>query len=178
LIRSAISLIDNKDIKKNLKDEYKNIKDDYFDPYDPIISFKNIEFNDLSPYIWYLFNNWPQNNIINPSSSTILVEQNYKYVYCTDEWYKWSSSRFIPAIFSLFFAIVEVLFALEKVDVVKGLTYGFVFRIIFYLGFGFDVLGVSGDLGISAGIILIVLILVWVICFLVGAIDKSKIGDQ
>jgi hypothetical protein len=51
-------------------------------------------------------------------------------------------------------------------------------RIIIYLGFGLDVLGVSGDLGISAGIILIVLTVVWVICFLVGFIDNNKISDQ
>jgi hypothetical protein len=104
------------------------------------------------------------------------VENLDKYYYCTNEWYKWSASRFIPAILTIFLAIVEILCALEKVDVIKGLTYGFLVRIILFVAFGLDVLGVSGDLGISAGIILLVLTLVWVICFIVGAIDSNKIG--
>jgi hypothetical protein len=105
-----------------------------------------------------------------------LNKKAYKYAYCTNEWFKWNSSRFIPAILALFFAIIEILFVLEKVDIVKGLTYGFLVRTIIYLAFGVDVLGVSGDLGISAGIILLVLTLVWVICYLIGVIDHSKIG--
>nr|AGM32168.1 hypothetical protein [Coptotermes formosanus] len=103
-------------------------------------------------------------------------ENGYKNAFCTNEWYKWNASRFIPAILSLFFAIVEILFALEKVDIIKGLTYGFWVRIILFVAFGLDVLGVSGDLGFSTGIILLVLTLVWVIFFFVGFIDKSKIG--
>jgi hypothetical protein len=59
---------------------------------------------------------------------------------------------------------------------VNGLTYGFFVRIILFVAFGLDVLGVSGDLGISAEIILLVLTLVWVICFFVGSIDHVKIG--
>jgi hypothetical protein len=109
-------------------------------------------------------------------SDSKLIEKSYKYAYCTNEWFKWNSSRFIPAILSLFFAIIEILFVLEKVDIVKGLTYGFWVRTIIYLAFGVDILGVSGDLGISAGIILLILTLVWVICYLIGTIDHSKIG--
>jgi hypothetical protein len=82
---------------------------------------------------------------------------------------------FYSSNFNTFFAIVEILSALEKVDVVKGLTYGFLVRIILFVAFGLDVLGVSGDLGISAGIILLVLTLVWLITFLVGIIDQNKI---
>jgi hypothetical protein len=99
-----------------------------------------------------------------------------KYIYCTNEWFKWNASRFIPAILTLFFAIVEILFVLEKVDIVKGLIYGFWVRIILFVAFGLDILGVSGDLGISAGIILLVLTLVWIICFFIGSIDHAKIG--
>jgi hypothetical protein len=82
---------------------------------------------------------------------------------------------FYSSNFNTFFAIVEILSALEKVNVVKGLTYGFLVRIILFVAFGFDVLGVSGDLEISAGIILLVLTLVWIICFFVGSIDPVKI---
>jgi hypothetical protein len=85
---------------------------------------------------------------------------------------------FYSSNFNTFFAIVDILCALEKVDVVKGLTYVFLVRIILFLAFGLDVLGVSVDLEISAGIILLVLTLVWVICFLIGVIDSNKIGEK
>jgi hypothetical protein len=123
----------------------------------------------------YNLNGWPN---INGISNDPFGEKSYKNIYCTNEWYKWSASRFIPAILTLFFAIVEILFVLEKVDIVKGLTYGFLVRIILFIAFGLDVLGVSGDLGISAGIILLVLTLVWVICFFVGSIDPVKINPS
>jgi hypothetical protein len=110
------------------------------------------------------------------ASGVVLDSKIEKYTYCTNEWYKWSASRFIPAILALFFAIVEILSALEKVDIVKGLTYGFWVRIILFFAFGLDILGVSGDLGMSAGIILLVLTLVWIICFFVGSFDPVKIG--
>jgi hypothetical protein len=34
LIKSVISLINDQNIKKNLKNEYKNLKDDVFEPKD------------------------------------------------------------------------------------------------------------------------------------------------
>jgi hypothetical protein len=127
---------------------------------------------------FYDDNNDAYDPILEQNKILIMVntENAYKDAYCINEWYKWNASRFIPAILSLFFAIVEILSALEKVDIVKGLTYGFWVRIILFVVFGLDVLGVSGDLRFSTGIILLVLTLVWVILFFIDFIDKNKIG--
>jgi hypothetical protein len=149
-LKKCKSLSENDEGKKDCQNDYDENKGKAYDP----ISGEN--------KIWGSLNG----------------ENAYKNSYCTNEWYKWSASRFIPAILTLFFAIVEILFALEKVDAIKGLTYGFFVRIILFIAFGLDVLGVSGDLGISAGIILLVLTLVWIICFFVGSIDTAKIGGK
>jgi hypothetical protein len=175
LIRSFISLFEDKDTKKFLKDDYKKIKDDDFSPTDPVGHIEDISIDaQSSANLLQNSNLWPNPNF--PYFDVINREKSYNYLYCTNEWYKWSASRFIPAILTLFFAIVEILFALEKIDAIKGLTYGFLVRIILFLAFGLDVLGVSGDLGISAGIILLVVTLVWIIFFFIGVIDRAKIG--
>jgi hypothetical protein len=143
---------------------------------------KSLSANNLAKEACQFEYDYTKNVAIDPVFEQKLIigslsgEKVFKNIYCTNEWYKWNASRFIPAILALFFAIVEILFALEKVDAVKGFSYGFFVRIILFLAFGLDILGVSGDLGISAGIILIVLTLVWAICFFVGAIDHVKIG--
>nr|AGM32092.1 hypothetical protein [Coptotermes formosanus] len=129
LIKKFISLIEDNNVKKVYEDEYKKIKDDDFEPGDYIGSPTWVYLSSQTSAFLSIINNLPYQN---PSQVANSDETPFKYSYCTNEWFKWSASRFIPAILTLALAIIEILFALEKGDIVNGLNYGFIIRVLFF----------------------------------------------
>jgi hypothetical protein len=78
-LKKCKSLSEIKQLKDSCQQNYDLNKNDAFDP---ILEINNINLYQLG-------------------------EESYKYVYCTNEWYKWSASRFIPAILTLFLPLLR-----------------------------------------------------------------------